>query len=149
MSKQLINKNNHMGLDMGLYMALVTRADWASVAEDGRPACTERGYIRGYLHSGVQQHRLAPKKGELDLWTVVVESNGSLVCIRADLIVGAVQLAEPKPYEETDEVLTPPDVAQPPAQRAPRQRAKAKPVAVAPAPAPAPRKPAARKPAAK
>lgn len=146
MSKNNVNRNNHLGLDMGQFMALVMRRDWAGVDKDGNPAYTERGYIRGYLCAGVPQPRLGPKKGELDLWTVVIDpGNGVPVAIRADMIVAAVPSNPPQMPEhivQTDEVVTPPA---PGAAKPPRKRAPAKPKAVpvaAEKPTRAPRKPA-------
>lgn len=148
MSKNSLNRNNHLGMDIGLFMALVMRRDWAGLDENGGPATTERGYIRGYLHGGVEQSRIGPKKGELDLWTVVIDpGNGVPVAIRADMIVAAVPTNPPAPpqhFVETDEVLEPP---QPGAAKPARKRTPAKPkVATAAKPA---AKPTARRTATK
>ncbi|QBJ04538.1 hypothetical protein HOV23_gp035 [Pseudomonas phage Lana] len=96
--KKPLNTNNHMNIDIGQFMIIVTRYDWASRNKEGEAGTTEQLTPLAYLYSGVQQPRLAPKKGELDLWTVVGEGlQGGIVNIRLDFIIAAVPADKPVP----------------------------------------------------
>ena len=127
MSKNM-NRNNHMGIDLGKYMGLATRRDWASTTAEGASATIEQGTIVGYLCSGVQQQRLAPKKGELDLWSVLVEGvNGGVCSLRLDFIIGAFEASPPAP--QAQEPLEGEHIPAEPAPAAPRKRTPRKPAA--------------------
>lgn len=89
--KKASNVNNHMNINRDQFMILVVRRDWAGINADGTPATQEVGTPVDFLLSGVSQPRLAPKKGELDLWTVcLLTDKGAVVNIRLDFILAAI-----------------------------------------------------------
>lgn len=104
---------NHLGLDLhslrSLYLdrTLLGGMTTDSRADDGgrqlyARACVQQGLIKRFIYQGKEQPVLAPKKNELDLWTVVLEDANGETSFRLDMILAAQPVKEngPSPVAE-------------------------------------------------
>lgn len=104
---------NHLNIELGSLRSLyLDRTLLGGTTHDVRNedgsrtmmvrACVQQGLIKRFVYAGKEQPLLAPKKGEMDLWTVVLEDSNGETSFRLDMILAAqpVKPTEPAPLAQ-------------------------------------------------
>lgn len=99
---------NHLGINLNTLQSLfIDRTLFGAMTTDSRTedgnrqmharSCVQQGLIKRFIYQGKESPILAPKKNELELWTVVLEDVNGETSFRLDLILAAQPVRETPP----------------------------------------------------